>query len=138
MARLRPVRSSQPVDWKPGDAPILPILTKQVVYPPSPLSPAISLQQLEQYVAVSVRISRKLDLLGGRPHDQRVREALAAAREAGCSNAQLDEAIRTGIARAGHTFRLPAAAELEPEEASLEWLLQDAHGRLNGRDRLVS
>jgi hypothetical protein len=84
----------------------------RVEYEPTPLSIPLAAQAVEQAVSQSIKISGVLNPIGSKPWDVKVREVLDQAKASGCSNAEIDEAIQTGILRAGRTFRLPADARV--------------------------
>lgn len=125
-ARRARQRAAKPVEvvgpWNPH---VQPLLTRQIDYEPTPPSPALALQALEQAVAQSLMISGVLNLVGGKPHDQRVRVALAACRESGASNIDIDAAIQRGVRAGSGVRRVPSVlADETPEEVSLEDLLR--------------
>lgn len=120
-----------------------PLMTRPLVYEPEPLSTALCAQALEQAVAQCAKIggvARLEAVIAGsvlalRPHEQRVRDAVAAYRESGGSPDGLERAVQAGLRAAGDTFRLPNVAGITPEEDMTAELL--GFGR-HQRHRLVS
>lgn len=97
-------RAPEPeIPWSPAP----PLLTRQIEYEPDLPSVGLAAQRLEQVVAQCVKISGGLDIGGDKPHEQRVREAMAAYRASGGDEAGLERAVQAGSRSAGHTFRLP-------------------------------